>query len=1327
MMLKDLVKKFGVLLVLTMLVAVCVGAGSAADWTTYLGNDQRNGYVAEDGPQTNKTLWMFDNPQMNQYIQSPVVSGDKVYFSIWGGSLTPNLYCYNITTGTQEWSQTIESGARAGITLSDDSLYVSSYNSQTSVGEVFKVDLETGAIEGHTGELVKVGTYGLTSTPIISEDSVWINTYKEVTSSSVETHLYEYSLDLAEQKNKIVIANTTGGSGGYYASPALSPDGKLLYISGNSSIIAYNTTDATIEWETNLGLSYPQYRTATPVYSNGVIYLVGHAYVNSVTSKIYAVDAVSGEIRWVKEGVSTAMMSSPVVTDSVIILSSSTGLNAYNLVDTSATPVWSFTGVSGAQNSPVVAGDTVYYTTGKNAAYGAFVYAVNATTGESVWTYDVSYSSVSSNNGAKYQNMFEGAPAVVDGVLYVGDARSFYAFSDSGSSAVPPGEGTEDDEESDDDPENPPETPDTPEEAEVVFDGVVTLTYDEVDLVLSDGSTKKVAGNSAGVALAKAAENGEFTYNISVDPTHGLSLDNISGIDGYQDSDGNYIWWAQYHNGGFGNGLETSLSDGDNYTFYYCDGDINNATHVVNIKVQVKPVVFSDANVVFDGEVILKSKDYTLTLSNGARHAVDGNCAAVALVKAAELGGFDYNISVGDLGLSLDNISGKGYSQNGDSNGVYWNQYHNGQMSAVGLGAELSDGDYYTFYYTAYGDHNNATDIINIKVHLVPDEAEVLFDGVVILKSEDYTLKLQDGSTKTVAGNLAAVALDKASKVAGFEYNITDSTSGLYVPDIDGQGWDATTGAYWNTYHNGEYDMVGVSAPLSNGDVYTFYYCNGDVGTATGVITIKVSLVPDEAAVLFDGEITLTAADYTLKLQDGSTKTVAGNLAAVALDKVSKAAGFEYNITDSTSGLYVPDIDGQGWDATTGAYWNTYHNGEYDMVGVSAVLSDGDFYTFYYCNGDISTATGVINILVNVVPENTGGQGVSLPIIKPTIIYQSFNPGTGSFEYTTTYGSIYTVDRMTPFGVLYASGHSIKSKGASGIFVYSINGYDNYDQSGWMYTVNGIVPSVNSNSYPLSNGDKVIWYFSDSMASTPESSSVKYAFVVSLPAGTLPTQTTNTTNTTNVTQVVLPPAEKVIPETKPIENTTGMVILEKTNTVKRIQVPVEILTENPNASVKVVEGNTEEVKLPANVTAENVHLILEVSVVDKEGEKISVDKPGHFVLDAEVPAGKQILVGHFNETAGIWENCPVEQLPNGQWKVTYYSLSPFSVLFLDEGKENPFVIIEAPEEPEQTEPDTTNETKPVETPAEEAKSPLAAAWLIPGIFALYAGLKRRNN
>ena len=1199
MMLKDLGKKFGVLLVLSMLVAVCAGAVSAADWTTYLGNDQRNGYVTEDGPQTNKTLWKIDNPQMNEYIQSPVVSGDKVYFSIWGGSLTPNLYCYNTTTGEQEWSRTIASGTRAGITISGDSLYISSYESSTGAGTVFKVDLATGFIEGQTEELVRVGTYGLTSTPIISKDSVWINTYKEVTSSSVEAYLYEYNLDLTEQKNKIVIANTTGGSGGYYASPALSPDGELLYISGNSSIIAYNTSTAAVEWETNLDLSVPRYRTATPVYADGTIYLVGYAYANTVTSKIYAVDAHTGTIKWVKDGVSAAMMSSPVVTDSVIILSSSTGLNAYSLNDHSATPVWSFSGVSGAQNSPVVAGDTVYYTTGINAKYNAFVYAVNATTGKEVWTYDASYTSVSENNGAKYQNMFEGAPAVADGVLYVGDARSFYAFSDSGSSAVPPGDGTEDDEESDDEPENPPETPDSPEEAEVVFDGVVTLTYDEVDLVLSDGSTKKVAGNLAGVALAKAAEAGKFTYNISYGQ-YGLSLDNISGKGTYQNEDKNWVYWNQYHNGTYGSvGLSAALSDGDNYTFYYCDGDINNATHVVNIKVQVKPVVFSDANVVFDGEVILTSADYTLTLSNGSRHTVDGNIAAVALAKAAEQGGFDYNISVGNWGLSLDNISGKGTYQNEDGNWVYWNQYHNGAYGSVGLGAELSDGDYYTFYYCA-GDINNATDIINIKVSLVPAEAEVLFDGAV----------------------------------------------------------------------------------------------------------------------------TLTTADYKLTLADGSTTTVAGNLAAVALDKASKAAGFEYNITDSTYGLYVPDINGQGWDATTGAYWNTYHNGEYDMVGVSAVLSDGDSYTFYYCDGDTSTATGVINIFVNVVKENTGGQGGIVTPIKPTITYQSINPGTGSFDYTTTDGSVYTVNRMTAFGVLYASGNSIKAKGAGGIFVYSINGYENAGQSGWMYTVNGIAPSVNSNSYPLSNGDKVIWYYSDSMESTPESSSVKYAFVVSVPAAQI--QATNTTNTTNTTQVTLPPAKTNITETKTVKNATGLLVLENTKIVKEIQIPVRILAQNPNASVKIVEGNTKEIKLPANVTAEDVHIILDVSIIDEAGEKISVDKSGHFVLDVDVPAGKRILVGHLNETSGVWENCPVEQLPNGQWKVTYISLSPFSVLLLDEGKENPFVEVEISVEPVQT-PDTTNETKPAETPTEEAKSPLAAAALIPGIFALYAGLKRRND
>ena len=129
--------------------------------------------------------------------------------------------------------------------------------------------------------------------------------------------------------------------------------------------------------------------------------------------------------------------------------------------------------------------------------------------------------------------------------------------------------------------------------------------------------------------------------------------------------------------------------------------------------------------------------------------------------------------------------------------------------------------------------------------------------------------------------------------------------------------------------------------------------------------------------------------------------------------------------------------------------------------------------------------------------------------------------------------------------------------------------------------------------------------------------------------------------------------------------------------------------------------------------------------MDDKGEKIPVNKPGHFTIDVEVPKGKQMFVGHLNETSDIWENCPVEQLANGQWKVTYYSLSPFSILFLDEGKANPFAEVEVPAAVTPTAAE--NETKPAAEPTEEAKSPLAAAWLIPGIFALGACLKRRND
>lgn len=48
-------------------------------------------------------------------------------------------------------------------------------------------------------------------------------------------------------------------------------------------------------------------------------------------------------------------------------------------------------------------------------------------------------------------------------------------------------------------------------------------------------------------------------------------------------------------------------------------------------------------------------------------------------------------------------------------------------------------------------------------------------------------------------------------------------------------------------------------------------------------------------------------------------------------------------------------------------------------------------------------------------------------------------------------------------------------------FVYSISGQANSGVSGWMYSVNGDVPMHMADKHPVKAGDRVIWWYSNSM------------------------------------------------------------------------------------------------------------------------------------------------------------------------------------------------------------------------------------------------------
>ena len=195
--------------------------------------------------------------------------------------------------------------------------------------------------------------------------------------------------------------------------------------------------------------------------------------------------------------------------------------------------------------------------------------------------------------------------------------------------------------------------------------------------------------------------------------------------------------------------------------------------------------------------------------------------------------------------------------------------------------------------------------------------------------------------------------------------------------------------------------------------------------------------------------------------------------------------------------------------------------------------------------------------------------------------------------------------------------------------------------------------------------------------------------------GTPATPSTPSTPTTPTTPEV-PDTPKVTDETKEIptapENIetlpTGdkvvVVALENTEVIQSVAVPEAVAQANPEASVKVTEG-AEAPALPENVAADDVHIVVGVSVVDKEGNPVKITEPGYFILDADVPEGKKLVVGHYKN--GVWVDCLVEDLGNGHYKVHYNGLSPFAAVIIEEHEESPFTAEEKPTE------------KPAETPA----------------------------
>jgi outer membrane protein assembly factor BamB len=183
-----------------------------------------------------------------------------------------------------------------------------------------------------------------------------------------------------------------------------------LYITRSNIIYCLNASTGQQFWNNTC------YDSTPAVYN-------GYVYCNAV-GLIEALNASTGAIIWQTNIDDSASWSrSPTVSEGVVFMAGSSGLYALNA--SSGAQIWKLPtqGNFGITTVPARWGVYVYFsgsgvinTNGSPSVYSHGVYALNASTGQTIWCHDLGSITFSS-------------PSVVDGVAFVGSSDSLYAYN----------------------------------------------------------------------------------------------------------------------------------------------------------------------------------------------------------------------------------------------------------------------------------------------------------------------------------------------------------------------------------------------------------------------------------------------------------------------------------------------------------------------------------------------------------------------------------------------------------------------------------------------------------------------------------------------------------------------------------------------------------------------------------------------------------------------------------------------------------------------------------------------------------------------------------
>ena len=353
---------------------------------TFRGNLYNTGVSPSPVPDRIRVAWDADTG-IREIESTPAVAGGSLFASTMRG-----LLALNASTGAILWNNSNGKGLSSPAVF-NDSVFVG-----TSRGSVIRVDAETGEGIWETRLLPSTTFTGISSSPKIAGDRVFIGTFNE-SGGPGEV------VALAEGDGHVLWRHGTGSV--HFSTPAVADGTVYVGIMGT-----YNTTSQ-VSFEPPYGVvaldaatgGQKWFRTTGGSVAASPAVAGPNVIVPAKDGVVYSLNRTTGEVVWTSAV--DAGISSPAVSgDAVFVGCGAFGAPGKVVALDTATGAqrWSVPTNGPVQASLTYAGGKVLFAT--NTAHGT-ISALDATTGSLAWSYEPLPS-----------EYILGSPVVADGVVY---------------------------------------------------------------------------------------------------------------------------------------------------------------------------------------------------------------------------------------------------------------------------------------------------------------------------------------------------------------------------------------------------------------------------------------------------------------------------------------------------------------------------------------------------------------------------------------------------------------------------------------------------------------------------------------------------------------------------------------------------------------------------------------------------------------------------------------------------------------------------------------------------------------------------------------------